>query len=375
MPPSRFDPTAPLPGPPEPWASTSTARPSGRTAVPHDRDDRGRTGARRADPRPARRARRRRPPSSPRRSGRRSRRCPGHRDRLRDVASTRRSAPPRSCARRCAPPGSRVPIVRGRSRRSSSSLDPPTRGLVIGVSHEGGTAATNAALARGPRGRGADGAHHRQRRSPGAARSADIVVETAELDQSWCHTVGYVSPLLAAAAVGAHAVGPAAWTPTRSSTLLAAGTRDEAGRGADRRPRSPTAAHLLVVASGADRPAGRELVAQGRGGGLAAVRVPRPRDVPPRPPAGDRRGRPGLVLILTDRAAPRRNELARARRRLACRAGHRDPGARRSSPADLDAGTRRRADAGRAARSCREAPEPARPGRRAVRHGDAAPAR
>ncbi len=37
-------------------------------------------------------------------------------------------------------------------------------------------------------------------RSPGAAL-ADVVVTTEELDQSWCHTVGYVSPIAAAAAV------------------------------------------------------------------------------------------------------------------------------------------------------------------------------
>ena len=43
-------------------------------------------------------------------------------------------------------------------------------------------------------------------RSPGAAL-ADIVVETDELDQSWCHTVGYLSADRRGRAVGAHLAG------------------------------------------------------------------------------------------------------------------------------------------------------------------------
>ena len=49
-----FDPTAPLPGPPDPWASTDTPPSARRPAVPHDRDDRRRAGAGRADRVPAR---------------------------------------------------------------------------------------------------------------------------------------------------------------------------------------------------------------------------------------------------------------------------------------------------------------------------------
>ena len=75
--------------------------------------------------------------------------------------------------------------------------------LVIGVSHEGGTWATNRSL-EAARAAGATVALLTvSDRSPGAS-IADLVVATDELDQSWCHTVGYVSPMLAAVAVAGH---------------------------------------------------------------------------------------------------------------------------------------------------------------------------
>ncbi len=86
------------------------------------------------------------------------------------------------------------------------ALDPPSRGLVIGVSHEGGTRATNRALA----GAAAAGARTAiitaSAGSPGG-QIAEITVATVELDHSWCHTVGYLSPLVAATSVGAHLSG------------------------------------------------------------------------------------------------------------------------------------------------------------------------
>src|SRR4051812_28939258 len=74
-----------------------------------------------------------------------------------------------------------------------ASLDPPDGGVLIAVSHEGGTAATLAALqaARGAR----------TILITAKAGTADIVVRTPLVDTSWCHTVGYVSPLLAFTAI------------------------------------------------------------------------------------------------------------------------------------------------------------------------------
>jgi glucosamine--fructose-6-phosphate aminotransferase (isomerizing) len=77
---------------------------------------------------------------------------------------------------------------------------PPAAGLLIGVSHEGGTWATNEAV------RAAREAETRTSlitvsdRSP-AATLADLVIQTREQDQSWCHTVGYLSPMIAFASV------------------------------------------------------------------------------------------------------------------------------------------------------------------------------
>ena len=74
-------------------------------------------------------------------------------------------------------------------------------GLVIGISHEGATSATNAALAAARTAGAATALITVSDRSPGAAL-ADIVVATEELDQSWCHTVGYVSPITVARHAG-----------------------------------------------------------------------------------------------------------------------------------------------------------------------------
>jgi fructoselysine-6-P-deglycase FrlB-like protein len=98
----------------------------------------------------------------------------------------------------------------GREPRAVQALEslwqPSTDGLVIGVSHEGGTTATNEAL-RAARERGARTALITvTARSPGAEH-ADIVVETEELDQSWCHTVGYLSPILAGVVLAARVAG------------------------------------------------------------------------------------------------------------------------------------------------------------------------
>lgn len=138
-----------------------------------------------------------------------------------------------------------------------ASLRPPAAGLVIGVSHEGGTAATNAALA-------AARAAGRQiavitvtGRSP-AGSIADIVVETTELDQGWCHVIGYLSPVVAAAAVGAHLSGRSL-DGDPVAGLLASGTHDTAG--AERIAAGlAEASRIIVIASGADRSAGRELI-------------------------------------------------------------------------------------------------------------------
>ncbi len=192
------------------------------------------------------------------------------------------------------------------------SLDPPSRGLVIGVSHEGATGATNAALAAARAAGVRTAVLTVSGRSP-AGTLADVVVETHELDQGWCHTVGYVSPLLAAAAVGALLSGRPL-DAEAVAELLAAGTRDEAG--AERiAAHLADAAHLLVIASGCDRTAGRELVLKVE---EASYLPSAYRDLETflhghLPATGPNTG---LVLVLTDRGG-RTARLARARSALA----------------------------------------------------------
>jgi fructoselysine-6-P-deglycase FrlB-like protein len=186
-------------------------------------------------------------------------------------------------------------------------LDPPTRGLVIGVSHEGGTPATNRALAAASAGGAQTALITASDGSPGA-QLVETVVATGELDHSWCHTIGYLSPILAAAAIGAHLSGRP--LPIDDVVaLVAEGASDEAaaeriaGHLADART-------LLVIGSGADRPASREL----------ALKVEEASWLPSATrdletflhghlPATDETT--GLILILTDRAA-REERVARA---------------------------------------------------------------
>jgi glucosamine--fructose-6-phosphate aminotransferase (isomerizing) len=128
---------------------------------------------------------------------------------------------------------------------------PPSKGLVIGVSHEGGTRFTNEAL-RASRAAGARTALVTvSDRSPGAAL-AEITVTTGEQDQSWCHTVGYLSPLV---------VGAALMDPSLDATALRALLQI-----ADDQPGAEAIAgalagceRVITVGSGADHVTAREL--------------------------------------------------------------------------------------------------------------------
>jgi len=263
-----FDPAAPLAGPPDPWASTQ--QPSDRDRPPFHM-----TEMIAAEPAIARRI-----VSSVAAPG-----GPGQRlgTAIADAASAGSPIVVTGCGTSEHAAQAVVEILRDAMRTAGLpgpgpssaqafelSLDPSSGGLVIGVSHEGGTAATTAAL-EAARANGAVTAMLTvSDRSPGAA-AADIVVPTAELDQSWCHTVGYLSPIVAAVAVGSLLAGgagattaiagsmPASGLADALAELLASGTREETA--AERiAARFADASRLIVIASGADRPAGRELV-------------------------------------------------------------------------------------------------------------------
>ncbi len=145
------------------------------------------------------------------------------------------------------------------------ALEPPPGGLVIGVSHEGGTAATIAAL-DAARAAGARTALLTASAGAPATAAADIVLATVEMDRSWCHTVGYVSPIVAAMAAADLLAGRLP-DGQACAARLAAGIEAAHAAGADGRRADRTIAEavagadtLLVVGSGTDRVTARELV-------------------------------------------------------------------------------------------------------------------
>jgi fructoselysine-6-P-deglycase FrlB-like protein len=194
------------------------------------------------------------------------------------------------------------------------ALDPPTGGLVIGISHEGGTAATIRALEAATAGGARTAVITGSAGSPaGAAASPDMVIETVEMDHGWCHTVGYLSPILAAAAIADELAGRTVDSDIVRDLLLS-GAADEAGAEAIAAVLAGTA-HIITIASGADRPAARELALKIEEAAWLPTTM---RDLETflhgHLPAMD--ASTGLVLVLTDRS-DRAARVARARQALA----------------------------------------------------------
>ena len=174
-------------------------------------------------------------------------------------------------------------------------------GIVIGISHEGGTWATNQALERARASRARVALVTVSERSPGAAL-ADIVVTTDEQDESWCHTIGYSSPLLAAAAIAGHLTGRPI-TPRAATAALRVGlTNAEVRRTEAVAGRLADVDRLIVVGSGADGAAARELVLKvEEGTHVPAAGRELETMLHGHLPGTD--ARTGLVLILTDTGA------------------------------------------------------------------------
>jgi glutamine---fructose-6-phosphate transaminase (isomerizing) len=309
---TAFDPRAPLPAPPEPWAGSDT--PSARPGPPYHMTD-----MIAAEPYLARRILERLlKPGSP------AAKLAGA---LRETAERGEPIVITGCGTSEHGALAAVEILREAlrgiglaadpgailSRQAfEASLDPPTRGLVVGVSHEGGTTATNAAL-EAARTAGARTALLTAGAGSPGAKLADIVVATGEMDQGWCHTIGYVSPILAAAAAGAILSGRNL-DPDAVGDLMAAGARDESGAESIA-ARVADARQLIAIASGADRPAARELVLKvEEASWLPSAYRDLETFLHGHLPATDEST--ALVLVLTDR--DRRSErVARARQALA----------------------------------------------------------
>ena len=144
---------------------------------------------------------------------------------------------------------------------------------------------------RRPRGRGETALVTVSARAPGA-QGVDIVLETVERDQSYCHTIGYTSPLLAGHAIGAGSAAEPV-DPRAVRALMAAGIGAGATASAESIAAGLAACRpILVVATGADRTAARELVLKLEEGTWIPSALAQPRDVPARPPAVDGREAP-----------------------------------------------------------------------------------
>jgi glucosamine--fructose-6-phosphate aminotransferase (isomerizing) len=133
---------------------------------------------------------------------------------------------------------------------------PPDDGFLMAVSHEGGTWATNEAIKAAHSAGSTTALITVSDRSPGAAL-ADHLVTTGEQDQSWCHTVGYLSPMIVAAALAGE-LKDAPLDPVVVRALLdAASDQESAAQSTAEALTSCT--RLLIVGSGIDYPAAREL--------------------------------------------------------------------------------------------------------------------
>jgi glutamine---fructose-6-phosphate transaminase (isomerizing) len=134
--------------------------------------------------------------------------------------------------------------------------DPRLGGVLLAVSHEGGTAATLRAL-EVARAAGAKTILLTARKDTPATRVADLVLITSMIDRSWCHTVAYVSAIIAGAAVAARLCGEAldagVWEHSLRDNLMAAAAC------AGPAEALASCSRLIVVGAGADLIAAREL--------------------------------------------------------------------------------------------------------------------
>ena len=132
---------------------------------------------------------------------------------------------------------------------------PPAGGLVIGVSHEGGTWATNEALRLAAEAGARTALITVSDGSPGASL-VGRVVQTGEQDQSWCHTVGYLSPMLAFAVLAGELRRE---TPDPVAVRALLDSADHASAAEAMANALARCSSLRIVGSGVDYASAREL--------------------------------------------------------------------------------------------------------------------
>ena len=142
------------------------------------------------------------------------------------------------------------------ARQAFEAAHDPWAGATVGISHEGGSQATVDALRAAARAGARTGIITAGANSPGAD-AADITLCTGQLDLSWCHTIGYVSPLAAAVVIANRLSRRDSHAAAVRAPLDAGLARRDAAHALGRALTSSST--LVVTASGADRAAGREL--------------------------------------------------------------------------------------------------------------------
>ena len=138
-----------------------------------------------------------------------------------------------------------------------AAIDPAIGGITIGISHDAGTHATKLALEAAREG-GATTALITANPDGPLLEAADLVAMTPAQDTSWCHTIGYLSPMVAGAVIaGVIANKPVDGNALRSHLEECLTLRSHAAeiatnlKGIDR---------LIVVGGGYDRISADELV-------------------------------------------------------------------------------------------------------------------
>lgn len=130
------------------------------------------------------------------------------------------------------------------ARQSLDAAERPQRGgICIGISHDGGTRATQLALEAAARGGAKTALVTAVQSTP-----VDHVITTPVHDDSWCHTVGYVSPVL---------VGAALARELRIEGVLGVGAADLLDAPVDLA--LPDVARVVVAGAGLDLITAREL--------------------------------------------------------------------------------------------------------------------
>jgi glucosamine--fructose-6-phosphate aminotransferase (isomerizing) len=133
-----------------------------------------------------------------------------------------------------------------------AAVRPRVGGLCIGISHDGGTRATRLALEAAKRA-GAVTAAVTAHPATSVPAAADYVVVTPFHDRSWCHTVAYVSAIVAGAGISGSAATPARLTEAIDVVVAARPAFADAAR------RIHGGRRILTAGLGADFVTAREL--------------------------------------------------------------------------------------------------------------------